>query len=68
MKTPGPNWSRPPGGGLVPCCTPCQAHLAANPGIWHAAASVGIERGLTTLGAVVQYIGYYHRNGHPATA
>lgn len=62
----GPDWYRPLGGGLLPDCEDCRAHLAAyQAGIMHACASVGIEHGYGTLYTLVRYIGYYHRAGHP---
>ena len=45
-------------------CPDCRAYLEANPALIGAAASVGIERGLTTQQALYAYLRQYHKRGH----
>lgn len=50
-------------------CEACVEHLTANwEAMMHAAASVGIEQGLTTEQAIRAYYRDFHRTGHAPRA
>jgi hypothetical protein len=49
-------------------CPECMDYYFSSPGLIHACASVGIERGLSTGEMLGRYLDAYHRRGHKALA
>lgn len=48
----------------IRACPKCRAHGVSSPGLRGAAASVGIEHGLTTAQTLFYYFVSYHVGGH----
>jgi hypothetical protein len=44
-------------------CNECLSYMQ-HPGLWHAAASVGIEHGKSSGEMIRATVGQYHGNGH----